>query len=49
MYAQIVHIRWSLIGRLPLGRRLNAFLGLSLNDRTLLFLVILFDKTVSVS
>ena len=31
-----------------LGRRLNSFLGLSLNDRTILFLVILLDKTVSV-
>ena len=26
----------------------NGFLGLSLNDRTILFLVILLDKTVSV-
>ena len=30
------------------GRRPNGFLGLSLNDRTNLFLVILLDKTVSV-
>ena len=30
------------------GRRLNSFLGLSLNDRTILFLVMLLDKTVSV-
>ena len=30
------------------GRRLNGFLGLSLNDRTILFLVISLDKTVSV-
>ena len=30
------------------GRRLNGFLALSLNDRTILFLVILLDKTVSV-
>ena len=30
------------------GRRPNGFLGLSLNDRTIIFLVILFDKTVSV-
>ena len=30
------------------GRRLNGFLGLSLNDRTILFLVMLLDKTVSV-
>ena len=30
------------------GRRLNGFLGLSLHDRALLFLVILLDKTVSV-
>ena len=29
-------------------RRLNGFLGLSLNDGTILFLVILFDKKVSV-
>ena len=29
-------------------RRLNGFLGLSLNDRTIPFLVILLDKTVSV-
>ena len=31
-----------------LGRRPNDFLGLSLNDKTILFLVILLDKTVSV-
>ena len=30
------------------GRRLNGFLGLSLNERTILFIVILLDKTVSV-
>ena len=30
------------------GRRLNGFLGLSLNDRTVLFLVILLETTVSV-
>ena len=30
------------------GRRPNGFLGLSLNDRTILFLLILVDKTVSV-
>ena len=30
------------------GHRPNGFLGLSLNDRTILFLVILVDKTVSV-
>ena len=30
------------------GRRPNGFLGLSLNDRTIIFLVILVDKTVSV-
>ena len=28
------------------GRRPNGFLGLSLNDRTILFLLILLDKTV---
>ena len=31
-----------------IGRRPNGFLGMSLNDRTNLFLGILFDKTVSV-
>ena len=31
-----------------LGRRPNGFLGLSLNDGTILFRVILLDKTVSV-
>ena len=31
-----------------LGRRLNGFVGLSLNDRTILFLAIIVDKTVSV-
>ena len=30
------------------GRRPNDFLGLSFNDRTIIFLVILVDKTVSV-
>ena len=30
------------------GRRLKGFLGLSLDDRTILFLAILLDKTVSV-
>ena len=34
--------------RHSVGRRLNGFLGLSLNDRTIVFLVILLDKTVSV-
>ena len=28
-----------------LGRRLNGFLGLTLHDRTILFLVILLDKS----
>ena len=32
---------------IPRGNRLG-FLGLSLNDRTIIFLVILLDKTVSV-
>ena len=31
-----------------LGRRLNGFLGLSLNDRTIIFLGISLDRTVSV-
>ena len=31
------------------GRRPNGFLGLSLNDRTILFLAILLDKKVSVA
>ena len=35
-------------GLRTIGRRLNGFLGLSLNDRTILFQVILLDKTVSV-
>ena len=30
-----------------IGRRLHGFLGLSLNDRTIISLVILLDKTVS--
>ena len=30
------------------GRRPNGFLGLSLNDGAILFLVILMDKTLSV-
>ena len=30
------------------GRRLNSVIGLSLSDRTILFLVILLDKTVSI-
>ena len=30
------------------GRRPNGFLGLSLNDRNIIFLVILLDKSVSV-
>ena len=30
------------------GRRPNGFLGVSLNDRTFIFLVIILDKTVSV-
>ena len=33
---------------LIIGHRPNGFLGLSYNDRTILFLVILLDKTVSV-
>ena len=35
-------------GGVSLGRRSNGFLGLSLNDKTIIFLVILLDKTVSV-
>ena len=31
---------------LPLGHRLNGFLGLSLNDRTIIFLFIILGKTV---
>ena len=31
-----------------IGRRPNGFMGLSLNDRTILFLVFLLDKTVKV-
>ena len=33
---------------IAVGRSLNGFLGLSLNDRTILLLAILLDKTVSV-
>ena len=33
---------------LSIGRRPNGFLGLSVNDRTILFLAILLGKTVSV-
>ena len=32
---------------ISIGRRPNGFLGLSLNDRTIIFLVILLYKTVS--
>ena len=32
----------------PLVLRLNGFLGLSMNDRTILFLVILLENTVIV-
>ena len=42
------HFIVSLPLNLSLGRRLNGFLGLSLNDGTILFLVILLDWTVSV-
>ena len=35
-------------GPIVTGRRFNGFLGLSLNDGTILFLAILLDKTVSV-
>ena len=38
----------SLFLSLSLGRRHNGVLGLSLNDRTILFLLTLLDKTVSV-
>ena len=38
----------NLISPLLVGRRPNGFLGLSLNDGTILFLVISLDKTVSV-
>ena len=31
------------------GRRPNGFLGMSVNDRTFLFLVIFLDKTASAS
>ena len=36
-----------LFSALTRGRRPNGFVGLSLIDRTVLFLVILLDKTVS--
>ena len=39
---------WTDYGSQSRGRRLNGFVGLSLDDRTILFLVILLDKTVSV-
>ena len=38
----------SAVGRVVVGLRLNGFLGLSLTDRTILFLVIWLDETVSV-
>ena len=36
----------SATGITGIGRRPNGFLGLSLNDRTILFLMILLDETV---
>ena len=44
------HIKRRLITlrRRRVGRRTNGFLGLSLNDGTILFLEIFVDKTVSV-
>ena len=46
-------VRWNWGRRLRAsgmrGRRINGLLGLSLNDRMILFLVILLDKTVSVA
>ena len=33
---------------LTIGRRLNGFLGRPMNNRTIIFLVIFLDKTVSV-
>ena len=34
--------------KMRIGRRLNGFLGLALDDGTIIFLVILLDETVSV-
>ena len=48
LYLSFLIRRIPLPPRLPKGRRPNGFLGLSLNDRAILFLVILLDKTVSV-
>ena len=39
---------WIVCAYSTIGHRPNGFLGLSLNDSTILFLVILLDKTVSV-
>ena len=52
-YFRVVSFLAVLVARLSFGtaegRRPNGFLGLSLNDRTILFLlVIILDKTVSV-
>ena len=41
--------RRKIFAKWTLGRRLNGFQGISLNDRTILFLVILLDKAVSVN
>ena len=41
-------VLWPRQQTLTRGRRPNGFLTLSLNDRAILFLVILLDKTVSV-
>ena len=40
--------RAGLLCSMLLGHRLNGFLGMSLNDGTIIFLVILLDMTVSV-
>ena len=47
---RIMLLLWSQKGAWfsTLGRRLNGFLGLSLKDRTILYLAILLDSTVSV-
>ena len=43
------HARNPISSFLPsFDRRVNGFLGLSLNDRTILYVGILLDKTVSV-
>ena len=47
--SRLTAVGFVISAKLSVGRRPNGFLRMSLNDRTIIFLVILLAKTVSVA